>query len=440
MARVDELQKRYPSLPREVLIKWDVLQHGLKDSKALTTAGNWFRSLPTYQSYDREISLKEAAENAGRVKGGFVKTAWQFCQKNGMGTQVQRDSTSPYEIRDMGFGRYVLYEGEVEVQEVYFPRDPRPWPEEPLTSKGTPVTNLVTINSPVCVQMVPVRYCEYFALGEQCRFCNWNAGNADARLIGLDRPITISLDDAAEAYQIIASDLKLSEYRIQPGGLRNNKQTFGMLFSFMEKLATATPHKPNFTINTEPMERADLQRLKDVGLDCIGFQMEVWDPRVFPIIAPAKAKYTGYERYLEAFQDAVDVFGVGNVMVNFVGGVTVVPENGHQTWQEARDWHAEGNRWMIKHGVFPTMTPVRLGPGSVYGDDPNLRGKRPPTEFYLEVGMAHHEAMMEYDRYKTLNKFVICPMECHALLYAGEIGIATLYGSVRNWLANKPLS
>ena len=68
--------------------------------------------------------------------------------------------------------------------------------------------------------------------------------------------------------------------------------------------------------------------------------------------------------------DAVDVFGAGHVAGRIIGGLNMIPDNGHDTWQEARDSHIEGNRWFISHGVYPVFTNLRLPPGSVYAEDP----------------------------------------------------------------------
>ena len=175
-------------------------------------------------------------------------------------------------------------------------------------------------------------------------------------------------------------------------------------------------------------------RLKDAGVKSLSFQMEVWDPELFPVIAPGKAQYIGRERYLEAFQEAVDIFGVGYVGCVFVGGVSLIPENGHRTWQESRDSLIEGNTWMIKHGVWPLFTHLRVPPGSAYGNDEN-RMKSPPTEYYLEAAIAHHEAMKEYRLYDRLNRLTCCPLECFLGHYAGELGAYELPGGMAEWAA-----
>ena len=44
MTRLEELQKKYPSLAREILVKWEVLRHGIRDSDAVYKNGFWIRA------------------------------------------------------------------------------------------------------------------------------------------------------------------------------------------------------------------------------------------------------------------------------------------------------------------------------------------------------------------------------------------------------------
>lgn len=219
------------------------------------------------------------------------------------------------------------------------------------------------------------------------------------------------------------------------GAFRNSEQEAKVHCDFIGQIARAAPFTPNLTIDCQPMDRKDLQRLKDSGLSSGNFNVEVWDAEMFAEMCPEKAKYRGFERSLEFFLEAVDILGAGCVGTNFVAGVSLIPPNGHRTWQESRDLMAEGFRWLIKHGVFPSFISLRLGVRSIYGDDLSNRAKVPPTEHYLEVGLAHHAAMEEYGLYGPLNKLLYCPLDCLPHLYAGEIGMLELAGSVANWAA-----
>ncbi|MDO8672418.1 MAG: hypothetical protein Q7O66_13465, partial [Dehalococcoidia bacterium] len=212
-----------------------------------------------------------------------------------------------------------------------------------------------------------------------------------------------------------------------------------LYMGFVEKIAGGASHKPNLTRHGQPMDRKDMLRLKDAGLNCVSFQPEVWEPHLFAEVCPGKSKRDGYEGYLEAFGEAAEVFGAGNVAATFVGGVSLMPTNGHATWQESRDSMIEAFRWHISRGVFPYFLSLRLGVGSIYGDDKanqSFSRRMPPTDYYLDLALAHHELMQDHGLYTRLNKLMYCPLDCLSPLYGGEVGILALAGDVGNWLAD----
>ncbi len=111
-------------------------------------------------------------------------------------------------------------------------------------------------------------------------------------------------------------------------------------------------------------------------------------------------------------------------------------DDGPKTWQEARDIEIEGNTWCVKNGVFPFVVPFRWAPGSVYSGDPSKRDKLAPTEYYLDIAVAHHEAMKEFDLYSKFNRLALCPMDCMIHTYIADLGILELGGNVGNWLSD----
>ncbi|MDO8672693.1 MAG: hypothetical protein Q7O66_14880 [Dehalococcoidia bacterium] len=436
MTRIDELQKKFPTVPREVIIKWAVVPSGILDSGELDDVSQWSR--PTsYQNYDFDSTLQELEQKrGGRVKEGQVLRAGKIFMKNGVSVSIRRSKRSPYSIKDPGNGRLALYEGDERIDEnIYFPMFKEREGAIPVTSRGTPIDSLIN-NPRQCFFAMPVRFCEYFTSGEQCKFCNFNATQDDAGSIGLKRPPTINLDDTIEAYRIRSQEMKIIEGRLEMGGFQNSENEGKIYFDFVEKIANAADYKPNLMVHTEEMDRKSMQRLKDVGLDCMAIQMEAWEPHLFNEICPGKAKHAPHERWLESYLDAVDVFGAGNVAGKIIAGLSQVPESGFKTWQEGLASHIEGNSWMIKNGVFPITSNLRFPPGSIYGEFPALRDKMPPSEYYLEMALAHHADMKKYGLYEKLNKFMYCGLCCGGGIYCGELGILEIAGDFGNWMSD----
>ncbi|MDO8670977.1 MAG: hypothetical protein Q7O66_06045 [Dehalococcoidia bacterium] len=442
MSRVDELQRVYPNVPRDIIIARDIHRHGIRPTEVLDRICGYGRGGigGLYQSRDVGVTLQDLAKkNPGSAKSGLVLATPLPYFKSGLSGRIIRNQMSSYEFGEVGPGQYALYEGEEKVEDIYFPTAEN-WSKdlekEPRTSRGTPVTSLVNIRRR-CFNVIPVRHCEYFNTGDQCKFCNLNATYEDAaKAGGFQHNATINLEDTIEAYRIITSMMPpLVEGRLVMGGFADSDLEARIHLKFIEELARATTYLPNNSISTQPMSRPMMQRLKDAGISSISMNIEVWDRQLFEEVCPGKALNRGYDRYLEAFHNAVDIFGWGSVGTNQPGGVTLMPENGHLTWQEARDSQIEGIRWQIKNGVFPMLETLVLGVGSIYGDDPANQAKLPPTDYYLDIAIAHHEACKEFDMYQRMNRLLYCPLDCPPFAYCGQLGMVEEAGDVGKWAA-----
>jgi hypothetical protein len=69
-----------------------------------------------------------------------------------------------------------------------------------------------------------------------------------------------------------------------------------------------------------PESPSYLERLHQAGISGLGFNLEAFDPRQLPVIAPGKAAF-GRERIIESLRHAADVLGRGNSYTNLVYGV-----------------------------------------------------------------------------------------------------------------------
>ncbi|MFV1428260.1 radical SAM protein, partial [Klebsiella pneumoniae] len=66
-------------------------------------------------------------------------------------------------------------------------------------------------------------------------------------------------------------------------------------------------------------------RMKEAGIDALGMHLEAVTPEVRARIMPGKAQVS-VEQYLEAFADAVAVFGRGQVSTYILAGLGDTPE------------------------------------------------------------------------------------------------------------------
>ena len=289
MSRIDELQRKYPSIPREVIIKWEVISRGVVDTDDLDKASEWAPAGGSYQSYDHDMTLKQVLEKRPwRAKGDMLLRPGQVFMNRGMSVVLQRNSKSPYEVRDVN-GQLAFFEGDEKVQDIHYFERRKGTKDDLVTTKGTRVSSVVTTNRR-CFFIFPVRYCEYFATGDQCKFCNFNSTQEDSRSVGLGRSVTVNLADTIEAYQILGSQTRFVEGRFEMGGFTDAEKESKIHLEFVEKIGSSLSYKPNLTLHTEATDRKAMQRMKDSGLDCVTLQMEVWDRDLFGAILPGKAK------------------------------------------------------------------------------------------------------------------------------------------------------
>ncbi|MBI2862987.1 MAG: hypothetical protein HYX94_00290 [Chloroflexi bacterium] len=436
MTRIDELEKKYPTIPKDVIVKWDVFCRGVRDNRDIDKASVWRSAAhSSYQSFDEDYTLERLKrETPWRFKGDAMLVPDWIWMSSGLAFPLYRKEHSTYTIREVKEGRLALFDGEEMIDVDLHVAPPRDRMPELKTSKGTPAAELVSLERR-CYNVWPVRFCEYFTTGEECKFCNFNPTQEQARAVGLNRPVTINPDETAEAFKLYGSRLRLIEGHLESGGFATSETEASVNMRFVDRLSNALPYRTHLKLVAEAMPRKELQRLRDAGLVGIRFQMEAVDERLFPIINPGKAKHMSWEGWLEAFQDAVDIYGVGNVGCKTIGGVTMQGPEGYATWQEARDSHIEGDKWMISHGIFPSMDSLRWAPGSPYSRDLANRSKYPPTEFFLDCIVGHDKAMNEHGLYDKMNKFLYCGLDCQHRPYCGEMGILQRVPDFGTWMS-----
>jgi hypothetical protein len=69
-----------------------------------------------------------------------------------------------------------------------------------------------------------------------------------------------------------------------------------------------------------PKDFGLIQKSKNFGYRQISFNLECYDPKVFKEVCPGKDELYGYKMFMDAFDQAVKVYGPGNVRSNFVLG------------------------------------------------------------------------------------------------------------------------
>jgi hypothetical protein len=141
---------------------------------------------------------------------------------------------------------------------------------------------------------------------------------------------------------------------------------------------------------SQPIEA--VKALRAAGVTSHNANLEVWDKRLFEIVAPGKQKYVGYDRWLRNLYAAVDVMGEGNVSPNMVSGIEMVQPWGFNTVKEALTSAREGFETLMSHGVIPHLDTWCIEPGS------RLEGHPPvPLDFLILADVAWYETWRKYN-------------------------------------------
>ena len=128
-SRVKYLQNKYPEVPLPVLIKTDLLFHGLRYTAELGEAGEW--TIPNWQPY----RFQEGEANP--TGEASINIPYLIVLEDGGLVRILGNGKSPYRIVKDGAG-YMLMEWDEKVTKVNFQRKPL-WHGK-RTRDGTPMT------------------------------------------------------------------------------------------------------------------------------------------------------------------------------------------------------------------------------------------------------------------------------------------------------------
>jgi biotin synthase-related radical SAM superfamily protein len=121
-------------------------------------------------------------------------------------------------------------------------------------------------------------------------------------------------------------------------------------------------------ISMPPKDFRLFDRFKRIGNN-MSMSLEVFNPDLFSEICPGKARDYTRERFLAAFEAAVDVLGRGNVYAGFVAGM------------EPLESIIEGIEYFGDMGVVPAVAAFHPDAGSQYSNQ-----QRPSVDFLMKIG------------------------------------------------------
>lgn len=167
------------------------------------------------------------------------------------------------------------------------------------------------------------------------------------------------------------------------------------------------------SLDSPPLNRVEMAWLKDAGLDRIGLPLDAATAELFDKV---KGQEVGgpyrWERHMESLKDAIDLFGIGEVMTNLIVGLGETEEEAVSLIQRLMDMG-------IQTALF-AFTPI---PGTGLSRLP-----QPPLESYRRIQLARYlitkgiarRSEMEFDEGGRITDFSGDPDEVKEILLTGE--------------------
>jgi hypothetical protein len=394
---------RHPTLPREAVLKADLLRTGLHFDQGALVRAPGADGAPAREhqpksyfifSFDmvRQQQLDEtqkwhAPEEIALTGGpyGLRRTI----------VSTRLNPASPYRVAPRD-GALWLHAGEAPIAEVGL-HDLPPYYRATLAD-GRPVAEIApTIEWGYLLYLTIFRVCQYYGAKEECQFCDIN--NNYRQQIEQKRPYTgvKPIPDILAALEAIdASGGESQAYTITGGSITSTlrgKNEVEFYSEYVEAIETRFPGRWISKVVTQAWPIADVKRLKAAGAQIYHPNYEIWDPELFPKVSPGKQRYIGRDEWIRRIVEAAEVFGPANVIPNFVAGVEMAQPYGYEDVEAAIRSTAEGLEFFMSKGITPRFTTWCPEPMTILGDA-NPDGA--PLEYHLRLLETYRETLRRH--------------------------------------------
>jgi hypothetical protein len=394
---VEDLMGRFPHVPREAVIKEDLLRGGMAfDDSALTDNEKGDVKPKSYFifSFDHR-TLPELGEAALRRPPEEIVLLGGPYDLRRTVVSVRINPDSPYRVKADVDGRLMLHLDDRPIAEVGLP--PMPDYYRHTLENGKQVMEVApTIQWGYLIYLTAYRVCQYFGAKEECQYCDINHNFRQHKAAG--RPYTgvKPVDEILEAMEIINKydTAKTSTaYTLTGGSI--TRQVDGLAEAdfygrYAQAIEERFPGRWIGKVVAQALPRADVQRFKDYGIQIYHPNYEVWDKRLFELYCPGKERYVGRAEWHRRILESAEVFGPRNVIPNFVAGVEMAEPFGFATVDQAIESTTEGLQYFMSRGITPRFTTWCPEPTTPLGKT-NPHGA--PLEYHIRLLEAYRATM-----------------------------------------------
>ena len=400
LAELDILCAQFHDLPREAILKTDLLRLGLAFTPAALQRCATAKPKSYFIfSFDRktQAELSPAERLCAPEEIALIDGPWQL-RRTIVSVRLNPDSPYRVDVHTTEPQQLTLScEGSV-LCHVQLPALPAYY-EKQLAS-GKPVTDISpTLEWGYLIYITAFRLCQYWGTEAECQFCDINENYRQQKNQGRSYTGVKDPTEVCESLAIVnACDPERisTAYTVTGGSITTQLQGMneGEFYArYAEAIETQFPGRWIGKAVVQALPRDEVRALKAAGYQIYHPNYEVWDERLFNVICPGKTRYVGRNEWMRRIVDAAEIFGPANVIPNFVAGIEMSQPHGFTAIPEAIASTVEGLDWFMAQGICPRFTVWCVEPNTVLAQtntDP------PPLEYYVRLLRAYRETFYKH--------------------------------------------
>jgi hypothetical protein len=391
---------KYPDVPKEVIVKEDVLRLGVYFTDAALEESSKYTTKSYYLfSYDQtdvaDMKRKEFLKAPEEFK--FKDGPYGFLPSNNK-TCMDKEKNTPYKIDFIDGTMRMFWENNY-LADVELRKQP-PYYRHKLPD-GTPYSDVAAaVFWGYLTFCTILRSCQYWGMKEECLFCDINTNARKQSKTGRPFMIHKKIEDVLTVMDTIFNKERepINHSLLLTGGSvvrpLHRKKNVDFYAEYVRAIREKIGYRWTIHLQTTALTKAECRVLRDAGVDAHHANIEVWDKEKFEVLCPGKTKFVGRDEWIKRVCDSVEVFGEGNVCPTFVSGIEMARPHGFTKWKDAVKSMKEAWEYLMAHGVTPRSSSWVIEPNSVLGqyDQPPV-----PLEYYIEIDIAWYETWKKYN-------------------------------------------